>query len=161
MHYLHALMQRFKPWLLELIWLVATVILVILVIMPIRSEIYGFPFEKPNIFFIMVFITLIRWLIFLPNTPFAKVQIIKGIIGIGAIWVGLYALRQFSLFQNFIDDKGVESITQHLPEARQIALHKYIISEYIFFAAGTMIICVMMPFRMLISIWRTHNLKKA
>lgn len=153
-------MQRFKPWLLELIWLAATAILVILILMPIRSEIYAFPFEKANIFFIIVFITLIRWLLFLSNTPFGKAQLIKGIIGIGAIWVGLYALRQFSLFQNFIDDKGVESITQHLPEARQIALHKYIISEFIFFASGSMIVCVMMPVRMLISIWRTHNLKK-
>ncbi len=153
-------MQRYKPWLLELIWLGATAILVILILLPIRAEIYAFPFEKANIFFIIVFITLIRWLLFLSNTPFGKAQLIKGIIGIGAIWVGLYALRQFSLFQNFIDDKGIESITQHLPEARQIALHKYIISEFIFFATGSMIVCVMMPIRMLISIWRTHNLKK-
>ena len=153
-------MEKYRPWILELVWFIATFILVILVILPIRSEIFGFPHEKANIFFIIVFTTLIRWLLFLKNTPFSKIQLIKAFIGLGAVWMALYSLRQFGLFQNFIDEKGIESLTLHLPEARQIALQKYIISEFIFFSIGTIMVCIMMPIRMLISIWRTHNLKQ-
>ena len=53
-------------------------------------------------------------------------------IGIGCIWLAMYSLKEFGLFQAFINDKGVESITFHLTDDRQIALGKYIISEFVF-----------------------------
>ena len=153
-------MRYLKPWLVELIWFAATAILVVLVLLPIRQMIYGFPFERANILFIIGFVTLIRWFLFLSSTPFNRTHWVKIILGMGSIWLGIYALRQFSFFQTFIDEKGIESITQHLSNEDQVAMSKYIISEYIFFAVGTIIVCIMMPFRMLISVWRTYNLNK-
>ena len=108
-HYLHALMRHLKPWLVELIWFAATAILVVLVLLPIRQQIYGFPFERANILFIIGFVTLIRWFLFLSSTPFNRTHWVKIILGMGSIWLGIYALRQFSFFQTFIDEKGIES----------------------------------------------------
>ena len=153
-------MHDYRPWLIELVWMVATILLVFLIIVPIRNEIYGFPFEKANALFIIAFVTGLRWLLFLNTTPFKRSQIFKGILGLGSIWMALFALRHFGFFQSFIDDKGIESITRHLPEDKQIAMATYITREFIFFSIGTIIICLMMPFRLLISIWRTHNLNK-
>lgn len=154
-------MQAIKPWLIELIWFAVTAVVVCLVILPIRLEIYGFPFEKANIYFIAVFITFLRWLLLLKTTPFHKIQAFKVILGIVSIWIMLYSIRQFGIFQNFLDEKGIQTITAHLSESRQIALAKYIPSEFIFFAVGSIIVCLMMPFRMLISVWRTYNLNKS
>jgi hypothetical protein len=150
-----------RVWLLEGLWWLVTAGLVILVIWPIRDEIFQFPFERSNIFFIVCFITSLRWFLLLKTTPFAKNIWVKLVLLFAAIWTFLYSLQLFSKFQVFIDEKGIESITFHLTEARQIALSKYIVSEYIFFAVGSMIICFMIPIRMVISIWRTYNLNKA
>jgi len=154
-------MQTLKPWLIELIWFLLTGVVVFLVILPIRLEIYGFPFERTNIYFIVVFITFLRWLLLLKTTPFHKIQAVKVIIGVAALWIMLYSIRQFGLFQNFLDEKGIQTITAHLSESRQIALAKYIPSEFIFFAIGSILVCLMMPFRMLVSVWRTYNLNKS
>ena len=102
-------MRHLKPWLVELIWFAATAILVVLVLLPIRQQIYGFPFERANILFIIGFVTLIRWFLFLSSTPFNRTHWVKIILGMGSIWLGIYALRQFSFFQTFIDEKGIES----------------------------------------------------
>lgn len=154
-------MQALKPWLIELIWFILTGVVVCLVILPIRLEIYGFPFERANIYFIIVFITFLRWILLLQSTPFHKIQLFKVVLGMGAIWIMLYSIRQFGLFQNFLDEKGIQTITAHLTESRQLALAKYIPSEFIFFAVGSIMVSLMMPFRMLISVWRTYNLNKS
>ncbi len=151
----------YRPWLIELIWFIFTGLAVYLVILPIRSEIYGFPFENANIWFVLVFITFLRWLLLLNATPFRKNQAFKAILGLGSIWVMLYSIRQFGFFQTFLDEKGIQSITAHLPEERQIALAKYISAEFIFFSVGTIMVSLMMPLRMIISIWRTYNLNKS
>jgi len=154
-------MQKLRPWLIELIWFILTGVVVCLIILPIRMEIYGFPFERSNVYFIIVFITFLRWLLLFKSTPFHKIQLFKVILGIGAIWVMLYSIRQFGLFQNFLDEKGIQTVTAHLTESRQLALAKYIPAEFIFFAVGSIMVCLMMPVRMLISIWRTYNLNKS
>ncbi len=154
-------MQQYRPWLIELVWILATILLVYLILIPIRTEIYGFPFERENIFFIISFVTGLRWILFLRATPFKNIQVVKGIIGVGSIWFVIFAFREFGFFQIFIDDKGIESLTIHLTEEQQIALAKYISREFIFFAVGTIIVFMMLPVRMLISIWRTHNLNKS
>jgi len=150
-------MVNSKAWLAEFLWLTITVVLVVLVIWPIRQEIYNFPFEKSNIYFIVCCVTGLRWLLLLPSTPFAKNLWVKLILIFICIWVFIFSFNRFGLFSVFLDEKGIESLTIHLPEERQIALSKYIASEYIFFSVGAMIACVFLPFRLIISIWRTYN----
>lgn len=150
-------MVNSKAWLAELLWLAITAVLVILVIWPIRQEIYGFPFERSNIYFIICCVTGLRWLLFLPSTPFAKSLWFKLILIFLCIWLFIFSFNRFGLFSVFLDEKGIESLTIHLPEERQVALSKYISSEFIFFSVGTMIACFLLPFRLIISIWRTYN----
>ncbi|MEP7266943.1 MAG: hypothetical protein ABI844_04895 [Saprospiraceae bacterium] len=158
--YLHVTMLEYKSWIIEIIWLLATAVLAVLVVWPIRQEIYGFPFERSNIYFIFMFVTGLRWLLFLASTPFRKNIWIKFTLIFLSIWVIIFSVNRFALFQTFIDEKGIESISMHLSEDRQIAMSKYISSEFIFFAIGTIIVCGLLPFRMIASIWRTHNLNK-
>lgn len=150
-----------KSWIVEGIWWLITLVVIVLVIYPIRLEIYGFPFEKSNIYFIIGCITGLRWLLLLPSTPFAKNLWIKLILIFLCIWLFIFSFNRFGLFQIFLDEKGVISLTNHLSESRQMAMSTYIASEYIFFAVGTMVACILLPFRLVISIWRTYNLNKA
>lgn len=149
-----------KAWVAESIWLIITILIVILVIWPIRQEIYNFPFEKSNIYFIIGCVTGLRWLLLLPSTPFAKNIWAKLILIFLCVWVFIFSFNRFGLFSVFLDEKGIESLTIHLSEDRQVALSKYISHEYIFFSVGTMIACILLPFRLIVSIWRTYNQNK-
>ena len=154
-------MLSLRSWLIEIVWWLVTLIVIVLVIYPIRQEIYGFPFEKSNIYFIIGCITGLRWLLLLPSTPFAKNLWVKLVLIFFCIWLLLFSYNRFGMFQIFLDEKGIISLTNHLSESRQMAMSKYISSEYVFFAVGTMVACIILPFRLVVSIWRTYNLNKA
>lgn len=60
-------------------------------------------------------------------------------------------------FQGFLDEKGLQSIMGHLDIETQNALSKFIRNEFIFFGVGSVIAAIILPIRLIISIWRVRN----
>ncbi|MEZ5030923.1 MAG: hypothetical protein R2787_05965 [Saprospiraceae bacterium] len=72
-----------------------------------------------------------------------------------------YLVDSLHDFQVFTDEDGLETFLGHLPNADYASLRNFISSEMIFFGTGSIIALAILAIRMIISVWRWHNLKKA
>ena len=147
--------------LFDVIWLAILSIVVGIIIYPIYLALgSGYPFYFANILFIVVTGISLRFLFFLEYSVIRRNAIVKiafiFIIPISAIFI----LDKYILFQEFLDEKGLQSVTQNLTHNKQLSLSKYIRSETIFFAISALISSSAIIFRMIISLWRQTNTSK-
>jgi len=119
---------------LELLWWVFTAVVLGGVLFPIFQKINHYPFLFQNVVFIVLFITLARWIFLLKHTFFARKD-----------------------FQTYMDEEGIESILPSLTLEEQASLGSYIRTEMVFFGVGAAVSALIFPFRMVISVWRTRN----
>jgi hypothetical protein len=142
----------------ELLWWVATLILLVAVLFPIYSSSDNFPFWFSNTVFILIFITFTRYIFLLKHTPLRHVQWFKVVVLLSSVPLGFYLVRELHAFQIFADEVGVQALFVHLSEKSQSNMVEYTKTEMLFFGVGSLFATVVMPFRMLISFWRTYNL---
>ncbi|GLR17653.1 hypothetical protein [Portibacter lacus] len=144
-------------WQIELVSLIITGVLVAIVLVPIFKNVPNFQYLTYNVVAIATFFTLIRYIFLLRYTPFARFAPLKIIFVFLAIPLFIYLMDGLSEFQNQLDEEGTYSMVSHLTTSKQIPLSKYIRSEMIFFGVGALITTFILPFRMIISIWRVRN----
>ena len=142
---------------LEVIWWIFTFILAGGVLFPILSNIENFPFLLINMVFIIVFITFTRYLFLLKYTFLAKKQILKIAIVVMSIPVIFLLGSHINGFQTFLDEQGAEALVGDLSFQNKESMAKYIRSEILFFGVGSVIVATLLPFRLIISVWRTRN----
>lgn len=151
--------QRTKSFLLiELLWWVITA-LVIFAFMYLPYH-YGNGFGelgKTNILFILIFITLTRHIFLLKYTFLGYTLWAKILVIFFCIPLIVYLYSAFQFVQVYLDDGRLETVFGHLQVGEQYAMMNYIESELIFFAIGSMVATILMPIRMIVSIWRTKN----
>ena len=147
-----------NKWSLELIWWLVTAILVVLLMLPIYSSIGSqYPYYQPNIFFIVVFVTFTRYIFLLKYTFFSHLTWVKAVLVFLPIPLFFYSMDALYDFQRFLDEEGVISILGNLGSEDQYKLAKYIQYQKLFFGAGAITTLMMLPFRMVISMWRVRN----
>ena len=142
---------------IEILWWVFTGVLTLGVLIPIWLKAPLFPFFIENIILIAAFVTFTRYIFLLPSTLIARLKWIKVIIiAVSAI---LFFVLTTALgdFNNFLEEEGLQTIVPHLHVNEQKRMMNYIQNEMIFFGVGSIISGVMLPFRMLISLWRVRN----
>ena len=66
-------------------------------------------------------------------------------------------INQINVFQTFLDENGIEGIVGDLPFGKREQIAKFIRAEMLFFGVGSVIGSIILPFRLLISVWRTRN----
>lgn len=142
---------------LELFWWVFTAIVAFGILYPILSTTDNYPFLLINIIFIIVFITFTRYLFLLRHTFLAKRQMLKAAVIVICIPLIFYLINGVNYFQTYLDENGLESFLGALPLDRQNSMGGFIRNEMLLFGVGSVLVAMMMPFRMIISIWRTHN----
>lgn len=145
---------------LELVWWLFTVLIVMAVLSPIDKAIYQFVFRPLNIVFIVVFITLARYTFLLKYAFWSKFQLLKIALIFGSMLLVLYLIDGMNGFLNYIEEETWVALIGHLPmdSPERTGTQKYIWNEMLFFGTGSIIATVAFAGRMLISIWRTHNL---
>lgn len=143
---------------LELLWWIVTGILLVVVLYPIYSSASIYPFWISNITYILVFITLVRYIFMLKHTPIRYLQWFKVVAIILCIPLGIYLVQELHNFQVFADEVGVQSLFLGLPEIEQSKMIEYTKTEMLFFGVGSLLATIIFPFRMLVSFWRTYNL---
>ena len=147
-----------KKLLLELIWWIATIIIVVLFIFPIYNTVgnkYTFYFQ--NIFFIVLFITFTRYIFLLKYTFLANNRKLKVALVFIPILLFFYAIDSLYDFQDYIDkQEHIEMLSQLSPD-RAIEISKYIKYQFLFFGTGGMMVIFMFPIRLIVSIWRGIN----
>ncbi|MDF1697704.1 MAG: hypothetical protein P1U56_17795 [Saprospiraceae bacterium] len=143
---------------LELVWWIATAVIVILFLLPVMNYIGDkYDFYTPNVFFITLFITLTRYIFLLRHTFFAENKIIKLIFIFLPIPLFFYSVDALFNFQDFVDKGGHIEMLNHLQPDTAMDISKYIKYQFIFFGTGALIVIFLFPIRMIISIWRGIN----
>lgn len=142
---------------MELLWWLATAILLAGLLSPIYKTQAVYPFWQSNAIFILVFITLTRYFFLLKHTFLAYAQWAKAFVFVGCIPLVLLLVGRLTEFTTYVDQTGLESMFEHLSLKGQSGMANYVRNEMLFFGAGSVIISCLMPVRMLISFWRTHN----
>jgi len=142
----------------EFVWIVFTVLLCVLILLPIYNNLGNtYPFYTENIIFIIAAITFIRYIFllkfhWLANTTYPKVAII-----FLSIPIIMYLVDNVYDFQAFIDEEGLYSILENFAVEKQRSLGSYIKTQMIFFWTAAVISAVLLPMRMIISLWRQKN----
>lgn len=141
----------------ELIWWLFTAMVVIIVLLPIWRKAPAYTFFAENIFFIVAFITFSRYALLLPTTLIAHKKWIKVFIIFIAAILFFVMSTGLSDFRNFVDVKGLQTIVTDLHVNEQTRIINYIKNEMVFFGVGAIIGGIVLPLRMIVSLWRMRN----
>ena len=141
----------------EIIWWLATAVLVVIVLLPIWQKAPTFPFFAENIFFIVAFVTFARYTLLFRTTLIAHKKWIKVIMLFIAAILFFVMATGMSDFRNFVDVKGLQTLVTDLHVDEQTKIINYIKNEMVFFGVGAIIGGLLLPLRMIISLWRMRN----
>lgn len=142
---------------LELIWWLITLVTIVAVLFPIYKVKADYPFYISNILFIIATITFSRYIFLLKHTFLAKRQWLKVLVAVACIPAFLYLMKELNFFQKIAGDIGLEEMFAHLSLEGQSTFSKYVRTEMLFFGTASVITAGLLPFRMIISFWRTYN----
>ena len=142
---------------LELMWWVFTVILVMAVLAPIYINKLNFPFYATNILYIVIFVTVTRYIFLLKHTWLLKMRRLKIALILGSVIVIFILSTGVIDFNNYLQETGLLEVVEDLPADKQYALIKYIQREVIFFGVGGIVAMFVLPVRMLISLRRSRH----
>lgn len=142
---------------LELLWWTITLLVIVLVMFPIWFEVGTlFRYNNSNIMAVFIFMVYTRLLFTLRHTYIANNALMKIIFVLLSIPLFVYFMDRINEFQTFVDENGDTAL---LPayDAGVAKLTKYIRYEYLFFSVAAIMTVTMVPFRMILSLWRTRN----
>ena len=142
---------------LEIVWWVVTALIAWAVLYPIHKAMHVWPFEWWNIAYIVVLITLSRYIFLLKHTFLAQKQPIKLALLLLMVPLTFVLVDGLHGFMTYIEENTWESLTGHLPPADKKSIEDYMWTEMLFFGAGSIIAAPVFAGRMLLSLWRTHN----
>lgn len=142
---------------MEGIWWVFTLLIVCIVMLPIWLHVPAFPFDAQNILLILLFVTFSRYIFFLPLTLIARKKWIKVAIILSSVLFFFILSTALGDFRNFLDEQGLQVLVTHLHVTEQTRLMTYMKNEMIFFGVGSIITGIMLPLRMIVSLWRMRN----
>jgi len=142
---------------MELLWWVFTAVVIFAVLFPIITTVDDYPFLIPNIIFIIVFITFSRYFFLLQHTFLAYKQILKAIAFVLCIPLISYIVNELTAVRSYLDEEGIDSLVSNLEYEEHWNFASYIKTQMYFFGAASIIVSILLPFRLLISIWRNRN----
>jgi hypothetical protein len=146
-----------NKWTLEIIWWVFTFLLTIGILLPILSVTRDYYFLGVNVVFIIAFITLARYIFLLHLTFLSQYEWLKVVlVFVSPVWVFLL-VQEVNNFQTYVDEYGWEAVLGDLPTSTLKNISNYTHSELLFFGVGSAISAALVPFRMVLSVWRVRN----
>ena len=144
--------------LFELTWVAITIVLLAMVLMPIIMSVgNAYPFYIENILVVIIAVTFSRYIFLLKHHWISGSRWYKLFFIFFPIVVFFFLLDSFYDFQRFCDEEGIRSIMSDLHASQQGNLAIYIRTEMVLFWAAAFLSNLIMPFRMIISIWRKIN----
>ena len=146
---------------LELIWLAVTAVVAFAVLWPIQKATANYPFFWLNIVFIATSLNLLRYIFQIKHTFLAKMQGLKIALTILLLPVIFFLISYLNDFMGWIQANEFSAISGHLPDTERTWLNQYIWGEMLFFGIASVLAAATFWVRVIISLWRTHNLGTA
>lgn len=141
----------------ELLWWLITALVLAAVLLPIYFNIGNFPFYGLNVLVVVSFITLARYLFLLPHTFLAHREWLKIVIVFLCVPLIFFIVQELNNFQTYVDEQGVEMLVGKRPAETQMQWVYFIQNEILLFGVGAVITGVILPFRLILSVWRGRN----
>jgi len=142
---------------MELIWWLVTILLVAAIIYPILKYTDDYPFLALNIIYIVVFITFSRYIFLLRFTVLANAHLVKVAIILISVPIVAYLISGINFFQTYIDENGMDSFLSSGSSVSQEQISNFIRNELILFGVGSVMAAILLPFRLVVSLWRWKN----
>jgi len=142
----------------ECLWILFTLLLCALVLLPIFNNLgERYPFYTENIVFVIASVTFMRYIFLLKfhwiaNTTYPKVALI-----FLSIPIMMYLVDNVYDFQAYVDEEGLYSLLEKFPVEKQKSLGSYMKTQMIFFWTAAVISAILLPIRMIVSLWRQRN----
>ena len=146
-----------KFWLIELLSLLGSVVIALLVVLPIYEAQIPFSFYFFNLLFVVVGLTMMRYIFFLNIHPLRRSRIFKVLMIFSVPFLFFPLLEGLHSFIQFYDTEGIQSILTHLPYKEQGRYVKYIRIEYLFFGVVAMSGSFLVIVKMIRSLWRQYK----
>lgn len=146
-----------SKWLIEIVCWIITALLGILIVLPILNNGIDFPFIDYNIFYIVVGLTIFRYLFFWDWIPFSGSKAAKIIIIFIVPLMFFPLLEGIHTFVEYNDQEGIQSILNHLSLSKFNFFISYIRLEYLTFGIMSFLGSFMMALKMIRSLWRQIN----
>ncbi len=153
--------QRILKLQMEIIWWILTVIITFMLVYPIINNMVNYQFLYANIIFIVIFITYTRYLFQLKHTFLAYAQVVKFILIFATIPLVFKLVEFIFAYLDFLETEGLNTFDAYFRKGLSVEkrnqLLAYMSREFLFFGVASVIVAVVLPFRLLISFWRVYN----
>lgn len=137
----------------ELLWWAFTLVLAALIITPLYTQVPEFPFFLPNVIYILVAITITRYMFFLEISWLRDKLFLQCAISLALIPLIFYMGQYFNAFIIFFDEEGPDVLTKNIAPKWQDIMDTYMHTEYRFFGVWAIVAGLIMPFRLLYNAW--------
>ncbi len=151
---------KLKIW-MELTWWLITAVMIMVVLVYFNPLFVKKDFLVSNVIFIVVALTLSRYIFQMKHTFLADKIYIKILLIFLCIPLVFNVIERIQGFQSFVDLKGLGGFNEYMVPGLGWELQSQIIEifrlEYMFFGAWAMVAGLLFPIRLIISIWRNYN----
>ena len=141
----------------ELIWWAFALILATLVVLPLYSTVPQFPYFLPNFVYVVVAVTLTRYLFFLKISWLRDRFYVQGALMFLLVPLVFWMVQYFNYFIIYFDEQGPDVLIRHLDTETGRIINGYVHAEYRFFGVWAIMASAVMPFRLLLNIWRRYQ----
>ena len=142
---------------LEATWWVVTAFVVILILLPILLNTPYYPFQWSNCMFIVVFITLTRYIFLFKYTFLQKNQYLKLVLIFLCIPLIFNLVNNLNYFIAVTDESDYYFLDGNLSQSQRNKMGLFIRTEMLFFGVGSILATIIFPFTLLKSIWGFRN----
>lgn len=124
-----------------------------MVLLPIYSTIPDFPFYLPNFIYVVVAVTLTRYLFLLRVTWLRDRLIAQAAVAFLLIPLIFYMVQEFNAFIIYFDERGPDVLVRGLEPDLGGTMDNYMHAEYRFFGVWAVVASIVMPFRLVYNAW--------
>jgi len=141
------------PALYELLWWAFTLVLACLMLVPVYTQLPAFPYMVANFVYVVVAITLTRYLFFLRISWLRDHLLLQGAFSILLLPLIFWMVQYFNSFIRYFDEQGPDVLTRGMDRELAAVMNSYIHAEYRFFGVWAIIAALLMPLRLLYNVW--------
>lgn len=140
----------------ESLWWAFTLLLAALVLAPIYTQLPDFPFFLPNLVYIVVAITLTRYLFLLRISWLRDLLTLQGFLSLALVPLIFWMVENFNAFVIFFDEEGPDVLIRQFAPGTGEVLNNYLRTEFRFFGIWAIVASVLMPFRLIYNGWARY-----
>lgn len=141
----------------EFAWWAFAFVLAALVVLPIHSTVAGFPFYVPNFLYVVVAITLTRYLFLLHVSWLRDRLLIQAAVALLLIPLIFYMVQEFNAFIIYFDEQGPDVLLGGLERETAVTIDRYMHAEFRFFGVWAIVAAAVMPFRLIYNAWMRYR----